>query len=351
MPHVSATPLRVADLFAGFGGMSIGVAEACRALNMSCEFAFAAELDPVKAEIYAANHAPKEMQCGPIEAFVDGKLGAAPSASERALLERVGRIDFLLGGPPCQGHSDLNNHTRRDDVRNGLITRMARFAELFRPDHVVIENVQGARHDRLQSASLTASYLEALGYTVAELLVPFARLGVPQTRRRYLLVATKKNVGGISDFRSLRRESRTVGWAIEDLLDLDVADIFNTPARHSPENQRRIHYLFDHDLFDLPNHERPACHRLKDHTYKGVYGRMRWDELAPTITTGFGSTGQGRYVHPLRPRTLTPHEAARLQTVPDFATFGDAGRTQLQKMIGNGVPPLGMALLGASLLR
>jgi DNA (cytosine-5)-methyltransferase 1 len=352
-PRLEATTstIRVADLFSGFGGMSVGIREGCRALGIRCEFAFAAELDPVKADIYATNLSPCEMLSGPLEASVDGDLGKPPSSSEQALLDRVGTIDFLLGGPPCQGHSDLNNYTRRDDVRNRLITRMARFAELFMPTNVVIENVQGVRHDKQGAASHTASYLMALGYEVEELLVPFARVGVPQTRRRYMLIATKKNWGGIRDLESLGCEPRTVGWAIQDLLEMNATAMFDTSATHSPENQRRIQYLFDHELFDLPDRERPACHRLKDHTYKGVYGRMRWDAPAPTITTGFGSTGQGRYVHPLRPRTLTPHEAARLQTIPDFFHFGEPGRTQLQKMIGNGVPPLAMAALAMSVLR
>jgi DNA (cytosine-5)-methyltransferase 1 len=71
-----------------------------------------------------------------------------------------------------------------------------------------------------------------------------------------------------------------------------------------------------------------------------MYGRLRWDEPAQTITTGFGSMGQGRYVHPRAARTLTPHEAARIQSIPDFVDFGDGRRTEWAEMIGNAVPPL-----------
>ena len=82
-----------------------------------------------------------------------------------------------------------------------------------------------------------------------------------------------------------------------------------------------------------------------------MYGRLRWDQPAQTITTGFGSMGQGRYVHPARRRTITPHEAARLQTFPDTFDFGDVtSRKALAKMIGNAVPPLLMATLGDSIL-
>lgn len=344
--------LRVVDLFAGCGGMSLGVFEACRNLQRPIEFVFAAELDPVKAEIYARNFTPMELSVGPIEAILNGAIGEPPTSSESDLISRLGDIDLLLGGPPCQGHSDLNNHTRRNDVRNGLFTRMARFVELFVPKFVVIENVQGVRHDRLRSASETATELVRLGYNVEELIVDCAALGVPQTRRRYMLVASLVGQPKIRESIShMHPLARSVSWALSDLLHLKANDIFNTSAKHAPENERRIRFLFENGIYDLPDDERPTCHRTKVHSYKSVYGRMKWELPAPTITTGFGSTGQGRFVHPLEPRTLTPHEAARLQTFPDFFEFGETGRTQLQKMIGNSVPPLAMSAVALGLLR
>ena len=114
--------------------------------------------------------------------------------------------------------------------------------------------------------------------------------------------------------------------------------MFNSSANHSDENKRRIHYLFEHDIHDLPNSERPDCHRLKPHGYVAVYGRMYWNIPSPTITGGFGSCGQGRFVHPLKERTLTPHEAARVQFFPDFFDFKGVLRRELQQVIGNAVP-------------
>lgn len=100
--------------------------------------------------------------------------------------------------------------------------------------------------------------------------------------------------------------------------------------------------------YDLPDYLRPDCHRLKQHSYKSVYGRLRWDQPAQTITTGFTSMGQGRYVHPARARTITPHEAARLQGFPDYFRFGEGPRSVWCKLIGNAVPPaLGEAVAGA----
>jgi DNA (cytosine-5)-methyltransferase 1 len=82
-----------------------------------------------------------------------------------------------------------------------------------------------------------------------------------------------------------------------------------------------------------------------------MYGRLHWDRPAQTVTTGFGSMGQGRYVHPSRRRTITPHEAARLQTFPDWFDFGQSSRGQLADMIGNAVPPLVMVALGGAAVR
>ena len=114
--------------------------------------------------------------------------------------------------------------------------------------------------------------------------------------------------------------------------------------------KKRIAYLFEHDLYDLPNSQRPFCHRAKDHSYVSVYGRMRWNLATQTITTGFGSTGQGRFVHPLRRRTLTPHEACRVQFIPDFFSFPETRRRHLQEMIGNAVPPKLAYVIALSLL-
>jgi DNA mismatch endonuclease (patch repair protein) len=86
---------------------------------------------------------------------------------------------------------------------------------------------------------------------------------------------------------------------------------------------------------------RPKCHRDKEHSYISMYGRLSWDDPAQTITTGFGSMGQGRFVHPALPRTITPHEAARLQTLPDFYDLDTTkARGAWAMVVGNAVPPL-----------
>jgi DNA (cytosine-5)-methyltransferase 1 len=133
---------------------------------------------------------------------------------------------------------------------------------------------------------------------------------------------------------------RTLAWAIAGLEGQDGNTLFDTASVPTSENQRRIDFLFDANVDDLPNRKRPQCHH-SDHSYVSMYGRLKWSEPAQTITSGFGSMGQGRFVHPLSRRTLTPHEAARLQFLPDFVDFGLVDtRSELATMIGNAVPPI-----------
>lgn len=338
-PAPGVNCLRVADLFSGCGGLSLGVQEAARALEMPVRFAFASDIYCPALEVYQANLRPERVSSDPLECLVNGKVSARRTKSEIELMQQLGRIDLLIAGPPCQGHSDLNNHTRRNDPKNQLVVRVARFVELFEPSLVIIENVQGIRHDRSDSLSEVRHLLDRKGYSVSEAVLRADYLGVAQGRRRFFLVAGRNGVQNLSSLaQGPSVDERSLGWAIGDLLDTGADTVFDSPARHSAENQSRIEFLHANDVHELPNRLRPPCHRDKPHTYTGVYGRMHWDRAAPTITTGFGSTGQGRFVHPLRTRTLTPHEAARVQFFPDFFNFGERGRREYQKLIGNAVP-------------
>ena len=268
-----------------------------------------------------------------------GDIAAAERSSEQPIVERGAGAALLLSGPPCQGHSALNNVTRHDDPRNDLYLSVARVARLLAPAAVVIENVGGVGRDKRRAADRCQAALAEHGYSVDTRRLHLYELGAPQRRIRHVLVATRE---GWFDFDSLRvAPPRTVGWAIGDLMSVDDSDaMFDTPSVPSDDNESRIDWLFDNDAYDLPNPRRPECHH-DDHSYLSMYGRLRWDEPAQTITSGFGSMGQGRFVHPLVRRTLTPHEAARLQFLPDYVDFSSVKwRTDLATMIGNAAPPI-----------
>ena len=321
----------------------MGIREAARGLGCAFRSVFASDINKEVLDIYARNFQPTRIANKPIEKIIDGELGAKLTQEEQFFCNEVGKIDILVAGPPCQGHSNLNNHTRRDDPRNLLYLRAVRCAEILRPDTLIIENVPGVLHDKHGVLQTADEYLKTLGYSVDFDIIRMWKIGVAQTRQRMLLVASRVakdvNIGKMLEmFTTL--PARTMGWAIGDLLDkYDVNSVFDSAAIHSPANQKRIHYLFENDLYELPDEQRPDCHRLKSHTYPAVYGRMHWDRPSPTLTGGFACCGRGRFVHPLRERTLTPHEAARIQYFPDFFDFGGMTRTGLARAIGNAVPP------------
>jgi len=335
-PPIIRSDVRIVDLFSGCGALSLGIAEACRALSLKAEHVFASDINPAALNVFARNFPSAIVSSQPAESLVKA-VGSRTSAKERQLLATLGSIDLLAGGPPCQGHSDLNNHTRRKDPRNSLFGVMIRFAELLRPKHVLIENVPGVRHDLGGVTDNGRHVLEKMGYSVFEAVLTASDFGAAQRRRRYVMVATK----GQFDFDALVRveRERNVRWACADLVDTSRVGNLDSHAASSKVNKARIDYLFDNDLLDLPNEMRPPCHRLKRHSYNSVYGRLSWDTPAPTITSGFNSPGQGRFVHPQARRTLTPHEAARIQSIPDFFNWGDSNRESLTQMIGNAVPP------------
>lgn len=333
--------VRTADLFSGCGGLSLGVREASTALGKRFEAAFAIDDDATSLEVYKKNFNPKLAIKDDIWSVLSGEIGMRLRSEEKALVKRVGAIDILLAGPPCQGHSDLNNHTRRKDKRNKLYERVARFAEVAEPSHIIVENVPTVILGKDKALDNTIARLELLGYKVDTKVVNLADLGVPQRRKRHVLVASNRSVS-IADVVARHKvpNERTVRWAIADLAREAPSELFRLPAVLHRDNVRRINYLMKTGTYDLPNRLRPICHQ-DEHSYVSMYGRLKYDEPAQTITSGFGSPGQGRYIHPSSRRTLIAHEAARLQFFPDSFDFSSVTlRTALANMIGNAVPML-----------
>jgi len=349
--------VRTVDLFAGAGGMTEGLEESAGRLGLSLEIALAVESDEDVAAIYELNQPEANLRKVNLASLFDGALGSAATAIEKKVAKEVGSCEILLGGPPCQGHSDLNNHTRREDPKNALYLLMARAAEILEPDIVVIENVGPVQWDKGGVVNQTKKTLREKNYEVAGRVIDLRRVGVPQRRHRYLLIASR--VETFDPDTALDNLTATLGdhpdrdlrWSIGDLEEITSETTFDSPSKATPTNAKRINYLFNNEEWDLPNSRRPGCHKDKGHSYVSMYGRLRWNEPAQTITTGFGSMGQGRYVHPSRHRTITPHEAARLQTFPDSFVFGkETRRGVLAKVIGNAVPPLLMIRLGNLIL-
>lgn len=349
--------LRIVDLFSGCGGLTLGVAQAAAANGLRPDVRLALDFEPLATEVYKKNFRfASRVETAPVENFFDGAIGGPRTLTEKRTATRTGTVDVLLGGPPCQGHSNLNNHTRRVDGKNALYLRMVRAAEVLKPRAILVENVPAVlndRHDGEGVVDRARKHLTVLGYTVADSVIELEKLGVAQTRRRHILFAIQngETTTPSAVFDALpQHPRRDLRWAIGDLLDIDETSPIDRAPQAQTANNQRMQYLLDNDLYDLPNALRPKCQQ-GEHSYKSMYGRLRWNEPAQTITSGFGSIGQGRYMHPERLRALTAHEAARIQGFPDYFDFSPCPtRGALATMIGNAVPPaLTAAIFGTYL--
>jgi len=341
----SKKSLTIVDLFCGCGGLTLGAWEAARLAGRPLDIRLALDASESPLEVFKSNFPGTDkfrFKHADISRILDNELGSENSSVEKYWKGRIGDLDVIVAGPPCQGHSDLNNSTRRVDPRNNLYMKVIRAAEVFKPKSIIIENVPAVIHDQKNVVGTASHWLQSkLGYKVTTFMLNVNALGLPQMRKRHILLATKFQPLSYST-PNLPENQSGIGLFLAGLEDEPnlKSHAFYKSSNMSAENTSRVKHLFDHDLYDLPNEFRPPCHRDKKHSYVSMYGRLHSEKPAQTITGGFGSIGQGRYVHPTRQRTLTPHEAARLQGFPDFYDFKAVeGVSALREMIGNAAPP------------
>lgn len=345
--------------------MALGFNQACAELGLTSQSLAAVDQDAEAVEVYRRNHRTTLATTESVSSLIDYQIRGSreqarfhfpPELLRAEWQDLVGRVDVVLAGPPCQGHSNLNNQSRRTDRRNDLYLTVPAIAVALNAPAVIIENVPAVVHDRLGVVEATTALLREAGYHVSKGVLNAAEMGWPQNRSRFFLVARRHDPPlDIEQLRvGLADDPRAVQWALDGLEDLDSDHFMQAQAEFSEENRRRIDWLFDNDAYDLSLSERPECHQ-QGTTYKAVYGRLHPDKPAPTITTGFMTPGRGRYVHPTRRRVLTPREAARLQGFPDTYDFQPCppdipSKAKLAKWIGDAVPmPLGFAASLAAL--
>jgi len=350
----STSNARIVDLFCGCGGFAWGIHNSLLHQGVRPIVTHSFDVDDKALEVYAKNLSPLVASQDSVAMLVDYSLRLLDGKAEfsyppeivagaHTLNAEVGRTDFVIAGPPCQGHSNLNNHTRRKDPRNLLYLTTVALAVALRAKNIIIENVLDVQNDYFMVVQRARELLEANGYHVDSIVLDGPGLGLPQTRKRFFLLASISH-----PTRPLLAQRQfevskvlTVSDAIGDLTGKTNASFFDSPSNLSRENMDRINWLFNNDVYNLANEQRPDCHK-DGHSYPSVYGRLYPDQPASTITTGLNSPGRGRYIHPSERRTITPHEAARLQGFPDTFRFSgeDIGRNGLAKLIGDAVPPL-----------
>ncbi len=321
------------DLFCGAGGVTTGFkAAGIRVLG-------AVDTDLVAGRTFKANH-PE------VKLYQDDLGQLAPKNLRRRLGLRKGELTILTACAPCQTFSTLSAKNRKArDPRNPLVNRVIDFVEEFEPRSVVMENVPLlAQHWRFPEV---IRRLKRLGYAVRHGIVDAANFGVPQRRRRLVLVAIKgiefELMPDLASPSARTTSRQTVRKAFAALGAGAHGDALNLPRLEYPKTVAERIAAIPRDggsRTQLPPNLRLECHKQLGASGSGnVYGRMRWDDVAPTLTTRCTTPACGRYLHPEENRAITLREAAVLQSFPvDYKFAG--GTIAIQAQIGNAVPPL-----------
>ena len=323
-----SSKLTAIDLFCGAGGLSAGLRKA------GFEVLGAVEISSLAARAYRLNHPRTTVWEKNIRSL-------SPRTVMDALDLKTGDLELLAGCPPCQGFSSmrtLRRATSVEDKRNSLVAQFGRFAEALRPKALMMENVPGLaddpRLDRLMKR------LKALGYVLTSGILDAADYGVPQRRKRFVMIGM---LGRQVDFAKADSRRRTVrhaiGWLAPASLSPDP--LHSHGEKRSDEVQRRIAAIpLDGGSLNDAGEEHTLDCRRRLNGFRDVYGRMAWGEPAPTITSGCVNPSKGRFLHPEENRAITLREAALLQSFPRVYKFPmDEGKFKVADLIGNALPP------------
>lgn len=320
--------LTAVDLFSGCGGLTQGLATAG-----FCVLG-AVDNDDLAVETYQANHPSVSVWHQDIRSVSGANM-------RRRLRLRIGQLDLLAGCPPCQGFSSLrtaNGSRRVRDDRNDLVGDFMRLVGELRPKTVMMENVPGLVDDRRFRVLLNS--LTDAGYLAKWAVLNTMHYGVPQRRRRLILLASRF---GVIEFSPPSAVVGTVRAAIACLRPPGGSgDMLHDCPEHRTGRVRDLIRRIPLDgggRIALGTEEQLPCHVRCD-GYKDVYGRMAWDKPAPTITSGCYNPSKGRFLHPEQHRCITLREAALLQGLPaDYHISLRRGKTGAAALIGNALPP------------
>jgi len=316
------------DIFSGCGGLTEGMHQA----NFKTRIAF--EIDAIASKAYKLNHA---------DTTVITKDIRNVSIAEIKRKMKGKTIHLLAGCPPCQGFSSirrLNRATPVDDDRNNLIMEYVRLVKALMPYTIMMENVPGLVEYDLFKKAITI-LRDELKYKVDFKVVNVKDYGVPQSRRRLVLVGSR--LGEIKVAEPLNNK-QTVRQTIESL---PLPENSNDPIHkifpvHKPHVQKRIEMTPKNggSRKDLPKRFALKCHEADNVGFNDVYGRLRWDDYSTTITGGCLNPSKGRFLHPEQNRNISAREAAMLQSFPaDYKFPTDIPKTNLALLIGNALPP------------
>ena len=337
---------RILDLFCGAGGFSYGMEK-----NSKFKTIIALDNDENAGDTFKKNMPNSEV--------IIGDITEKEIRNNIIELSKKLKINMIIGGPPCQGFSNKGKKLGLNDPRNFLFREYLSFVKELKPEVFVIENVRAilSTSDGWFKEQIV-NEIEEMGYKVEYGVLNAKDFGVPQARQRaFFICSTDKEIALPTPIID---EVVTVRDAIEDLAYINSGQggfkqeyITRTTSGYQENMRRNCKYLYNHKA---SNHKQVAIEKLKmippekgkeylpkglhgKQQFKSTWGRLRWDEPSPTIDTRFDAASNGTNNHPFLHRSITPREAARLQSFDDKFIFYGA-RVHIRKQIGNAVPPL-----------
>jgi DNA (cytosine-5)-methyltransferase 1 len=345
--RLADSPVSAVDLFCGAGGMTHGLIQAGIRVEAGID------VDPRAEHAYRTNNPGAE--------FLQWDV-SRKNCSSIAKLFRPGAVRLLAGCAPCQPFSKLTNGARRHEAWD-LLDNFGRFVRGILPELVLMENVPELEERGGNVFQRFVKTLRRVGYRMDWRVISCEEYGVPQTRRRLVLLASMiGEVSVVSGRYRFPSQFKTVRQAIDALTPLasgeeDPRDPLHAAVRLTSVNLRRIRAT-PHDggtWKKWPKALILPCHRRSTgRSYTSIYGRMWWDKPAPTMTTLCTGLGNGRFGHPEQDRAITLREAALLQSFPRPYEFWPPAekpnRSAIGRMIGNAVPPRLAQALGKGLL-
>ena len=322
--------LTVMDLYCGSGAVTEGLKAG------GFKVVAAVDNDPTSCKTYRKNH--------PEVHLIESDIRYVSPGAIRSQLNLNGRLDLLVVCAPCQPFSSHNRKRTPTDPRADLVMEAIQFVRYFKPRVIFIENVPGIVING--PTSLLKVQLSKLGYFLGTpRMIDAADCGVPQRRERCIMIAAPNSSAVENFYESIEYAPRvTVRDAIATLNPLaagekDPADALHVARQHKPIVLERLRHIPQNggSRSSLPRRLELRCHIGRKNDFSDVYGRMRWDDVAPTLTTGCTDATKGRFVHPRDDRAITLREAALLQSFPrNYQFCGNSG--QIARQIGNAVP-------------
>lgn len=335
------------DSFCGAGGLGLGLKQAGFDIRLSFD------IDGICIETIKQNE--KYFNHPALVADVSDMLNG--KALEICHMKR-GELFLLAGGPPCQGFS-IQRRGNDVDPRNQLVFKYAQLVEELFPKYFVMENVSGIAGKRGRTIlEQLIDELKNIGYEVHINLLDAQDYGIPQRRKRYIIVGERTDMGVHYEYPKPLGAYRTVRDAIGTLPEppMDGSDYpgisLHRRDRLSDINLKRIRALKPGQGREyLPDELLADCHKIDSSVigYRNVYGRMAWDDVAPTITARFDSFTRGKFGHPDQDRSVSLREGALLQTFPEDFEF-TGSKVDIARQIGNAVPPVLAEQIGISII-